>query len=168
MGTAPLTTRVLGQGCCSRIVHYPSAASGLCRKQCRHHRVTGAPAERGISGRCALVAAPAARATRWPAGLLAAILARSHGLPADGYADFRVPTSAFGRPTLPKGLPVLGPTPVVVWCTPKQWAKVREGLTGTTRLIAEGEAALAQDADGVPVLRLVCLSLRTLDSAPAG
>ena len=35
-------------------------------------------------------------------------------------------------PTLPKGLPVLGPTPVAVWCTPKQWAKVCNDLTGTT------------------------------------
>ena len=71
-------------------------------------------------------------------------------------------------PTLPKGLPVLGPTPVVVWCTPKQWAKVREGLTGTTRLIAEGEAALAQDANGASLLRLICLNLRTLEAPATG
>jgi hypothetical protein len=71
-------------------------------------------------------------------------------------------------PTLPKGLPVLGPTPVAVWCTPKQWAKVRDSLTGTTRLIAEGEAALAQDAGGTPLLRLVCLNLRTLEPTVAG
>jgi hypothetical protein len=70
-------------------------------------------------------------------------------------------------PTPPKGLPVLGPTPVAVWCTLKQWSKAREGLTGETRLIAEGEAALAQDASGAPLLRLVCLNLRTLEQEQA-
>ena len=39
---------------------------------------------------------------------------------------------------------------------------------GDHRLIAEGEAALAQDAGGAPLLRLVCLNLRTLEAAAAG
>ncbi len=68
--------------------------------------------------------------------------------------------------SLPKGLPVLGPTVAAVWCTPKQWAKVEPGLTPTTPLIAEGEGTTAH-AGGLPILRLVCTSLKVLDMGDA-
>jgi hypothetical protein len=45
---------------------------------------------------------------------------------------------------------------------------VCEGLTAETRLIAEGEAALAQDTDGAPLLCVVCVNLRTLEPEQAG
>jgi hypothetical protein len=43
-----------------------------------------------------------------------------------------------------------------------------EGLAAETRLIAAGVAALAQDTDGAPLLRVVRLDLRTLEQEQAG
>ena len=65
--------------------------------------------------------------------------------------------------SLPKGLPNLGATRVVVWCSEKQYNKIKDSLTPQSRLIVEGEAVAAVGADFVPFIRVVCLRLTTVE-----
>lgn len=69
---------------------------------------------------------------------------------------------------LPKGLPNLGKSRVVVFCTEKQYNRVKEHLTPTSRLIIEGEAAPILDAQGKPIVCLVCLKMTTPELEQAG
>ena len=67
--------------------------------------------------------------------------------------------------TLPKGLPNLGSTRVVVWATPKQWAKIKDVVTlGVTRLLVEGEASAGVVfKDKTAFLKIICTRLTTLE-----
>ena len=65
--------------------------------------------------------------------------------------------------SLPKGLPNLGATKVVVWCSEKQYNKIKDDLTSQSRLIVEGEVGAAVGADFVPFIRVVCLRLTTVE-----
>jgi len=71
--------------------------------------------------------------------------------------------------TLPKGLPNLGSTRVVVWATPKQWAKVKDEVTlGSTRLLVEGEASAGVVfKDKTAFLKIICTRLTTLEMEQA-
>ena len=64
---------------------------------------------------------------------------------------------------LPKGLPNLGSTRVVVWCTEKQFNKIKKTVTPESRFIAEGEMAAAVGADLTPFVRLICMKLSTVE-----
>jgi hypothetical protein len=64
---------------------------------------------------------------------------------------------------LPKGLPNLGSTRIVVWCTEKQFNKIKNTITAESRFIAEGEIAAAVGADLTPFVRLICLKLSTVE-----
>ncbi len=64
---------------------------------------------------------------------------------------------------LPKGLPNLGSTRVVVWCTDKQYAKVKASITPQSRFIIEGEVAAAVGADLNPFIRVICMKLSTVE-----
>lgn len=70
--------------------------------------------------------------------------------------------------SLPKGLPYLGASRVVVWCTKKQYEKVVAAETATatlsqTRFLIEGEPVPAVGADLTPFLRLLCTRLTTVE-----
>jgi hypothetical protein len=64
---------------------------------------------------------------------------------------------------LPKGLPHLGSTRIVVWCTDKQFNKIKSTVTPESRFAAEGEIAAAVGADLTPFVRLICLKLTTVE-----
>jgi hypothetical protein len=66
---------------------------------------------------------------------------------------------------LPKGLPNLGESRVVVWCTQKQFNKLKEATTITpqTRFLIEGEPMPAVGSDLSPFLRLICIRLTTVE-----
>ena len=65
--------------------------------------------------------------------------------------------------SLPKGLPNLGKSRVVIWCTQKQFDKIKSTLTPQSRLLIEGEPAPAVNADFKPFIKVICLKLSTLD-----
>jgi uncharacterized NAD-dependent epimerase/dehydratase family protein len=71
------------------------------------------------------------------------------------------------NPGLPKGLPNLGDTRIVVWCTEKQFGKISETLKLESRVIAEGEIAAAVGADLTAFVRLICLKLTTVENEQA-
>ncbi|MEI6043125.1 MAG: hypothetical protein WCS37_01920 [Chloroflexota bacterium] len=64
---------------------------------------------------------------------------------------------------LPKGLPNLGNTRIVVWCTEKQFNKIKNTLTAESRFVIEGEPSAAVGADLQPFLRVICLKLTTIE-----
>jgi hypothetical protein len=67
--------------------------------------------------------------------------------------------------SLPKGLPNLGESRVVVWCTTKQFEKITQQVivTRETRFLIEGEPVPAVGADFSPFLRIICTRLTTLE-----
>ena len=67
------------------------------------------------------------------------------------------------NPGLPKGLPNLGSTRIVVWCTEKQFNKIKNTITAESRIIAEGEMVAAIGTDLLPFVRLICLKLTTVE-----
>jgi hypothetical protein len=68
---------------------------------------------------------------------------------------------------LPKGLPNLGTTRVVVWCTEKQFNKIKNTITQESRFVIEGEPAVGVSVgakgDMQPFLRVICLKLTTIE-----
>lgn len=67
--------------------------------------------------------------------------------------------------SLPKGLPNMGGSKVVVWCTKKQLEKVLQevSVTSATRFLIEGEPVPAVSADLTPFLRVLCTRLTTVE-----
>ncbi|HEX2909940.1 MAG TPA: hypothetical protein VH186_03975 [Chloroflexia bacterium] len=67
--------------------------------------------------------------------------------------------------SLPKGLPNLGESKVVVWCSAKQFEKITQQTTITreTRFLIEGEPIPAVGTDLSPFLRVICTRLTTLE-----
>ncbi len=66
-------------------------------------------------------------------------------------------------PTLPKGLPNLGSTKIVVWCTQKQFSKIKDTLKPDSRLIVEGELSVGVAKDLSPFARVICTKLSTVE-----
>jgi hypothetical protein len=64
---------------------------------------------------------------------------------------------------LPKGLPNLGSTKIVVWCTEKQFNKIKNTITAESRFVIEGEPYATVGADLKAFLRVVCLKLTTIE-----
>jgi hypothetical protein len=64
---------------------------------------------------------------------------------------------------LPKGLPNLGTTPVVVWCNTRQWAKVADIVKPDTKFNIEGEIAAGVKADMTAFIRIICMNLTTAE-----
>jgi hypothetical protein len=62
---------------------------------------------------------------------------------------------------LPKGLPNLGSSWVLVWCNQRQWNKVKEAIQPDSRLIAEGEACPQVTEDGQAYIVVICTRLTT-------
>jgi PHAX RNA-binding domain len=67
--------------------------------------------------------------------------------------------------SLPKGLPNLGSSKIVVWCTKKQFDKISQQVTITpqTRFLIEGEPVPAVGVDFSPFLRIICTRLTTVE-----
>lgn len=66
--------------------------------------------------------------------------------------------------SLPKGLPNLGTTRAVVWCSQKQYEKIKNTVTPQTRFLVEGEPSAAIRAtDETAFLKIICLKLSTLE-----
>jgi hypothetical protein len=64
---------------------------------------------------------------------------------------------------LPKGLPNLGSTKIVVWCTEKQFNKIKNTITPESRFVIEGEPYATVGADLKAFLRVICLKLTTIE-----
>lgn len=64
---------------------------------------------------------------------------------------------------LPKGLPSLGATRVVIWVTEKSFRKAQQDATPQTRYLIEGEPMPAVDRDFKPFLRVMCTRFSNLD-----
>jgi hypothetical protein len=67
------------------------------------------------------------------------------------------------NPALPKGLPNLGATRIVVWCTEKQFNKIKNTITPESRFVIEGEPAVGVGADLKAFLRVICLRITTIE-----
>lgn len=65
--------------------------------------------------------------------------------------------------SMPKGLPTLGRSRVVVLCTEKQYRPIAAAGGVTGRMLVEGEVAPTLSAAGKPIQVLVCTRLTTLD-----
>lgn len=66
--------------------------------------------------------------------------------------------------SLPKGLPNLGKTRAVVWCSQKQYEKIKNTVTPQTRFLIEGEPSAAiRAADETAFIKVICLKLSTLE-----
>jgi hypothetical protein len=70
---------------------------------------------------------------------------------------------------LPKGLPNLGKSRVVVICNQKQWNKVKDIYEANplTRLIIEGEPTAAIRSDFTPFLKVICVRLTSVEQEQA-
>lgn len=106
------------------------------------------------------------RPTRLKATVIGSLLARPKVNPngKEGLVELRF-KAEMNSSSLPKGLPDLGGSRVVVWCTKKQFEKVLQQieLTPQTRFIVEGEPVPAVSADLTPFLRIVCTRLTTIE-----
>jgi hypothetical protein len=70
--------------------------------------------------------------------------------------------------SLPKGLPNLGKTRAVVWCSKKQYDKMKDSIKPQTRLRVEGEPGAGYSiVDEKAFLRVICLKLINLDAEQA-
>lgn len=128
---------------------------------------TTAPAVRPPPGKTATTEQPPRPAADKPARSKITVTGRLSGPPKlnpqgrEGLVELVLETEM--SQALPKGLPNLGATRTVVWCTQKQYNKVKDTLTPQSRLLIEGEPAPAVSSDFKPFLRVICLRLTTLE-----